>query len=264
LTEPPKDPLSTGPAWDSIMRSRRPDRPGVRELLSAVASSVVPLWGTGRGESDASMVIALAKLGSIPCLVIGQDRGHQTAVRPLGTAAGLRIARRGMHLAQELRLPLLTVIDTAGVELSREAEEGAVAGEIARCLADLVTLDTPTVSFLLGEGAGGGALALMPADRVVGAQHSWLSPLPPEGASAILYRDTSRAPAMADAQRVHAVALLELGVVDRIVSERPDAADERDAFFNTVSHVLQYEFGRLVRQPSIDRLQRRRARYRAL
>ncbi|MEJ7757439.1 MAG: carboxyl transferase domain-containing protein [Nocardioidaceae bacterium] len=103
---------------------------------------------------------------------------------PLGPGA-LREARRGMHLADELNLPLVTVIDTPGAALSVEAEEGGLAGEIARCLADMVMLQAPTLTVMMGQGTGGGALALLPADRVVAAQHGWLSPLPPEGASAI-------------------------------------------------------------------------------
>ena len=76
------------------------------------------------------------------------------------------------------------MIDTAGPALSADAEQNGLAGEIARCLSDLVTLDTPTVSVLLGQGSGGPALAMVPADRVLAAQHGWLAPLPPEGASA--------------------------------------------------------------------------------
>ena len=75
----------------------------------------------------------------------------------------------------------------------KKAEQGALAGEIARCLADLATVDVPTVSVLLGQGSGGPALAMVPADRVLAALHGWLAPLPPEGASAIVYRDTAHA-----------------------------------------------------------------------
>jgi len=169
-----------------------------------------------------------------------------------------------MRLARELHLPLVSVIDTSGLALSQEAEEGAAAGEIARCLADLVTLDAPTVCLLLGEGTGGGALALMPADRVVAAQHSWLSPLPPEGASAILFRDTSRAAEIASAQQVRSLDLLRNGIVDRIVSERPDAAEEPEEFCDRVSQVLRHELGELMLTNPEGRLQRRFARYRAL
>src|SRR5438552_18701883 len=96
-----------------------------------------------------------------------------------GSPAALRIARRGMRLAAELWLPLVTVIDTAGAELSREAEERGLAAEIARCLADLITLQSPTLAVLMGQGAGGAALALLPADRVIAAEHSLQSALTP-------------------------------------------------------------------------------------
>ncbi len=181
--------------------------------------------------------------------------------KPLGPA-GLREARRGMKLADELKLPLVTVIDTAGAALSKEAEEGGLAGEIARSLADLVLLDAPTVCLLLGEGAGGGALALLPADRVICAQHAWLSPLPPEGASAILYRTTERAPEMAESQGVRSLDLLRAGIVDRVVAERPDAADEPAAYLERVAQVLEFELTGLLRRDPATRLAARLRRYR--
>jgi len=107
-----------------------------------------------------------------------------------------------MALAAGLQLPLVLVIDTAGPALSADAEQGGLAGEIARCLAELVTLDTPTVSVLLGQGSGGPALAMVPADRVLAALHGWLAPLPPEGASAIVFRDVDHAPELAAVQGV--------------------------------------------------------------
>ena len=119
-----------------------------------------------------------------------------------------------MALAAGLQLPLVLVIDTAGPALSAEAEQGGLAGEIARCLAELVTLDTPTVSVLLGQGSGGPALAMVPADRVLAALHGWLAPLPPEGASAIVFRDTDHAPELAAAQGIRSADLLRNGIVD--------------------------------------------------
>ena len=153
-----------------------------------------------------------------------------------------------MRLAVELGLPLVTVIDTPGAALSPEAEQGGLAGEIARCLSDLATLQAPTLCLMLGEGNGGGALAFLPADRVVAAQHAWLSPLPPEGASAIVHRDTEHAPEMARAQHVRSLDLRDRGVVDRIVAEHPDAADEPEEFCLRVGEVLRYELAQLARR----------------
>jgi acetyl-CoA carboxylase beta subunit/acetyl-CoA carboxylase alpha subunit len=239
------DPIVDVETWDAVTRSRRPDRPGVRRLLRYAATDVVPLNGTGEGERDPGLMIALVRFGQAPCVFLGQDRRGQTADHPMGPGA-LREARRGFRLASELRLPLVTVIDTQGAALSPEAENGGMAGEIARCLAELVTLSAPTLCLMLGEGNGGGALAFLPADRVVAAQHAWLSPLPPEGASAIVYRDLDHAPEMARAQQVRALDLHRRGIVDRIVAEKPDAADEPEAFCQRVGAVLEHELAALL------------------
>ena len=254
----PSEPVDDVDTWESVERSRREDRPGIRRLLKYAATDVVPLNGTGQGETEPGLLLALARFGDTPCVLLAQDRRGQTETSPLGPAA-LREARRGMLLAEELRLPLLTVIDTPGAALSVEAEEGGLAGEIARSLATLVSLRAPTLSLMLGQGTGGGALALLPADRVVAAQHAWLSPLPPEGASAIVHRDLDHAPQMARAQGVRSLDLLRAGIVDVIVPERPDAADEPEEFCRRVGAAVRHELAWLRRQ-DVDALVARRAR----
>ena len=251
------------PAWESITRSRRADRPGVRRLLRFAATDVVPLSGTGEGERDPGLLIALARFGGAPCVVLGQDRREQTPDRPLGPGA-LREARRGMRLARELRLPLVTIIDTPGAALSREAEEGGLAGEIARSLAELVALEAPTLSVLLGQGTGGAALALVPADRVIAAQHGWLSPLPPEGASAIVHRDLDHAAEMAERQGVRSADLRAAGIVDAIVPERPDAAEEPEEFCARLGTALGGYLRELLGEPHADRQAARLDRYRRI
>ena len=262
--EPPADDQAgETPVAESIRRSRRPDRPGVRALLRVAARNVTPLSGTAAGEMDPGVLLVLARFGAVPCILLGQDRHRQRRQQPLGPA-GLRAARRGIRIATELDLPLVTIVDTAGADLSKEAEEGGLAGEIARCLADLVTLPAPTLCLLLGEGAGGGALAFLPADRVVAAQHAWLSPLPPEGASAVLYRTTERAVEVAERQGIGVAALRAHRIVDRVVPELPDAADEGEAFLQRVGAVLEAELGTLLRSDPSARYRERRRRYRAL
>ncbi|WP_433757394.1 carboxyl transferase domain-containing protein [Nocardia sp. CA-135398] len=250
------------PAWESVQISRRRGRPGIRDLLRHVTQRV-PLSGTGQGESDRTMVHALARFRGQPCIVFGHDRAGQQGEHTMGPAA-LREARRSMALAEELRLPLVLVIDTVGAALSKEAEERGLAPEIARCIADLVTLDTPTVSVLLGQGTGGGALALLPADRVLAATHGWLAPLPPEGASAIVYRDTDHAPQLADAQGIRATDLLADGVVDRIVPEFPDAADEPVDFARRMVAAIAEELTGLRARPIDEIRAARHIRYRRL
>ena len=248
------------PAAEVVRRSRRHDRPGLRALLRVAARDVTPLSGTSAGEREPGLVLALARFGEVPCMVVGQDREGQRE-QPLGPA-GLRQARRGLRIAADLGLPLLTVVDTGGAALSKSAEEGGLAGEIARCLAELISSPVVTVSLLLGEGAGGGALALVPADRVVAAQHAWLSPLLPEGASAVVHRTTERAEEMAGRLQIRAVDLRAHGLVDHIVAERPDAADEPDAFLRRVATAVEAEIAAGLRLDPAARRAARRRRYR--
>ncbi|RBY94225.1 acetyl-CoA carboxyl transferase [Blastococcus sp. TBT05-19] len=257
------DPDDGRSAWDVVTASRREDRPGVRRLLRTAATDVVGLSGTGAGEKDPGLLLALARFGGAPCVVLGQDRRGQSMSAPLGPAA-LREARRGMHLAEQLRLPLVTLIDTPGAALSREAEEGGLAGEIARCLHDLVVLRAPTLAVLLGQGTGGGALALVPADRVLAAANGWLGPLPPEGASAIVHRTVDRADEMAAGQGVRATDLWRAGIVDRVVPERPDAADEPTEFCLRLGRVLGEELAGLLGRDDTERFRTRLHRYRHL
>jgi acyl-CoA carboxylase subunit beta len=254
---------SPADAWTSIQISRNPRRPDLRQLLSYGADDALPLNGTGQGEKDPGLLLALARFGSQSCIVLGHTRPVRKGGPGMGPAS-LREARRGMRLAEELGLPLLTVIDTAGAALSKESEEGGLAGEIARSLHDLIGLKARTVSVLLGQGAGGGALALLPADRTIAAQHAWLSPLPPEGASAIVHRTTDFAASMAEAQGVNVAALHANGVVDHIVDEDGDASRDGKSFCQRLAKAVEYELAALVPVPVDELLAERSRKYRGL
>lgn len=264
---PPADPaepahteVPTIDAWDAVSRSRRADRPGVRDLLRVSATDVTPLSGTGAGERDDALFLALARFGTAGCVVLGQDRRTQSQGQALGPA-GLREAQRGIRLAADLDLPLVTVIDTPGATPTAESEQGGLAAGIAHCLHDLTTLRSPTICVLLGQGGGGTALALLPADRVLAAQHAWLAPLPPEASAEVLYRTVDRAPEAARAQRITAADLLSAGTVDRIVAERPDAADEPGPFLQRLGTALEQEITRLLHTDPDARRAQRLARY---
>lgn len=234
---------------------------GLAGLLAA-SSEVTELFGTGGGERSAAVRVALARVAGQRCVIVGQDRLAQSGGDPLGPGA-LRFARRGIRLADELRLPLVTVIDTEGGELSAAAEEGALAGEIARCLADLVSVRVPTVSLVLGPGCGGAALALLPADRVLALPQSWVAPLPLAGASLIRHRDIGHAEQMGRIMRISAPELAAAGIVDEVieplVSDSTDLADADIA--GSVVRRLAQHLADLVDLDSADRLRTRTDRY---
>lgn len=230
-------------AWEAIVKTREPGRAGMVDLVDHLGHNVIKLSGTGDGRVSQATTVALARIGGRPVVLIGQDRHHL----PLGPAA-LRFARRGISLAKELQLPIVSVIDTPGAELSREAEEKGMAGSIARTLGELVDAPVPTVSVILGQGCGGGALAMLPADRVLAAENAWLSPLPPEGASAIIYRDTSHAPEMMERQGVSAHAMLNSGIIDGLIAETDDFVGEVVAAIDNTLHELETNPERVGRE----------------
>lgn len=249
---PSTDDGAAGSAWDSIARTRRADRPGVREVLARAATDVTVL-----GPGTSGLLLVLARFEGRSVIVLGQDRG---ASGPIGPAAFASV-HRGLLLAGELGLPVVTMIDTGGAALTQGSEEGGLAGEIARCIAAMMCTTVPTVSVILGQGCGAPALALLPADRTLAAQHAWVAPLSPEGASAILYRCTDRAPELAEAQGIRAIDLLREAIVDTLVPELPDAADEPEPFCARIGHFIAAELATLDGQDTGQRLARRIARY---
>lgn len=250
------------PAWASVEATRNPSRPGLREMLKHAAEEFIPLRGTGSGESDLTVIFGLARFPGFSCVLVGQDRWAQQNSY-LGPAA-LRVAQRGFQLAEDLDLPLVTVIDTPGADLSTDAEQGGMAGEIARCLGALASVRVPVVSIVLGEGTGGGALAMMPADRTICAENGWIMPLPPEGASAIVHRTGEMAPQMAEQQRIRAIDLVAMGAADEIVPELPDAAQEAAAFCARITAATAAHLADLAAMEDDERLAARHTRYRQM
>lgn len=254
VDEPAAEPRE---AWACVAASRSPERPGARRVLESVARYVTELRGDALGADDSGVIAAIARVGEVPIIFLGYDRrpaGSRAGVTP----AGLRKARRAMALAEGLRVPLLTVIDTPGAELSRGSEENGLSRHIALCLSQLLQLSVPTLSLLMGEGSGGAALALLPADRILAAENAWLAPIAPEGAAAILYGTSGRAAELASAQRIGSDDLAHFGIVDYVISE--DGGSE--AFVARLGRILGKELPALVSADSRQRLRRRGARFR--
>ncbi|MBY4575191.1 carboxyl transferase [Gordonia paraffinivorans] len=200
-------------AWASVLATREPGRAGLVEFLALEESAAL---------SDAGPLrFSLSSFGGRVALVVGYDRVSQERGELLGPRH-LREARRAIMAAGDLGMPVVTVIDTPGAELSVVAEEGGLAAQIARCTVELIKVPVPTVSILLGQGAGGAALALFPADLRVARADAWLSPLPPEGASLIVYRDLDHAAEMAARQGILARRLAAQQVVDVVVEAETD------------------------------------------
>jgi acetyl-CoA carboxylase carboxyl transferase alpha subunit len=186
----------------------------------------VELHGDRVFGDDAAVVAGIGDLAGITVCAIGQERGHGDPLRNGGhlKPEGFRKAARIMRLAAELRLPLLTFIDTPGAHLDYESEARGLAGALSSCLANMSVLPVPIVSVVIGEGGSGPALALGVADRILMQEHAVYSVIAPEGAAAIVHRDAARAQDIADALKITAYDCLVLGVVDAVVPEPENGA----------------------------------------
>ncbi|MCA9847341.1 MAG: acetyl-CoA carboxylase carboxyl transferase subunit beta [Dehalococcoidia bacterium] len=220
---PPVEVRGQDRGWTVVERARDPERPRALHYIRALASDFVPLRGDRSGEDDPALVGGLARLGDTNVVVIGQERGdmdlkgrrHDGRVSP----AGYRKAKRLMLLADRLRLPLITFVDTPGARDGISDEQAGLAASISDCLTTMASITTPSVAVVIGEGGSGGALALTWADRILMQQNAMYAITSPEGAAAILFRDRERAPEVAEALGVSAGDIHKLGIIDAVVPE---------------------------------------------
>lgn len=232
LSRPQLPPLSEPAhlsAWETVQLARREGRPTAVDYLSKVFDGFLELHGDRASGDDPAVVAGLAELAGETVFVVAQERGRtgeEQAQRRRGMASpeGFRKACRVMHLASKFQLPLVTLVDTPGAYPGPESERRGIAAAIAECLSTMVALPVPTVAVVIGEGGSGGALALATADRVLMLEHAIYSVISPEGAAAILYRNASKAPEVAEALHLTSSHLKELGLVDRVVPEPPGGA----------------------------------------
>ena len=210
--------------WQKCQVARHPNRPRCRDYLVGLFTDRVHLAGD-RGFSDDSAVSGcLARLNGQAVVVIGNEKGHDTKSRiehnfGMARPEGYRKAIRLMDLADRFGLPVITIVDTPGAYPGKGAEERGQAEAIARSTERCLMLKVPIVSIIVGEGGSGGAVALASADRTAMLEHSIYSVISPEGCASILWKNSEKMQEAAEALRLTAQDLHELGVIDRIVDE---------------------------------------------
>ncbi len=218
--------------WQKTQVARHPMRPHFRDFIAGAFTDFVPLGGDRCFGEDHAIIGGLAKLGERRVVVIGHEKGNDTQSRikhnfGMGKPEGYRKAIRLMELASRFGLPVVTLVDTSGAFPGVEAEERGQAEAIARSTEACLALDVPMVAAIVGEGGSGGAVALASAERVLMFEHAVYSVISPEGCASILWRTAEKAADAAEAMRVTAQHLLDLGVIDRIVKE-PVGGAHRD------------------------------------
>ncbi|OXM62273.1 MULTISPECIES: acetyl-CoA carboxylase, carboxyltransferase subunit beta [Amycolatopsis] len=248
--------------------ARNLDRPTALDHIHAWADSFVELRGDRSGGDSPAIVGGIGALDGQAVVFLGHQKGHGTpelVARGFGmpSPAGYRKAARLMRLAAKLRIPVVTLVDTPGAHPGLEAEEQGQAHAIAECLRTMGTLPAPVVAVITGEGGSGGALALAVADRVLICENAFYSVISPEGCAAIVWRDPAAAHRAAEALRIDAGSLLELGVVDGVVPE-PAGGAHRDPATSSerVRSAVVAELRELHGRPGAELVAGRRNRFR--
>jgi acetyl-CoA carboxylase carboxyl transferase subunit alpha len=256
--------------WQKTLVARHSDRPYTLDYVAALTEEWVELHGDRAFSDDPAIVAGFARFRGRPVAILGHQKGRGTReriARNFGQPRpdGYRKALRVMRLAERFGRPILTFVDTPGAYPGLDAEERGQAEAIARNLIEMAELRVPIVVTVTGEGGSGGALALGVGDRILMLEYSVYSVISPEGCAAILWKDQEKRAQAAEAMRVTAPDLAELGVIDEIVPEPLGAAhSDPQAAARTVGDAIERALAAVERLP-IDRLLAERyAKFRAL
>ncbi|MEY4242606.1 MAG: hypothetical protein RLZZ245_191 [Verrucomicrobiota bacterium] len=234
--------------WQRVQIARHTNRPFMLDYVSLAFAEFCELHGDRHMGDDASMPGGFARIGGHRVIVLGHQKGRDTKEnlkRNFGSAhpEGYRKAMRLMKMAEKFGLPVITLIDTPGAFPGIGAEERNIAEAIAYNLREMMLLKVPVIAVVLGEGGSGGALGIGVADRVIMMENAYYSVISPEGCAAILWKHRKHAPEAAEAMKLVAPDLMELGLIDDVVPEPTGGAhhDHRataDAFREKiVSHI---------------------------
>jgi len=250
--------------WQKTQVARHPDRPHCLDYVAALVEDFVSLSGDRKFGEDEAIVGGFGRFRGESICVIGHEKGSTTDDRikhnfGMARPEGYRKAVRLMDMAEQFGLPVITFVDTAGAYPGVAAEERGQSEAIARATERCLTLGSPLVATITGEGGSGGALALAAADRVLILEHSIYTVISPEGCASILWRDRERKKDAAEAMKVTAQDLIKLRIVDRIIEEPPGGAhSEPETAIAAVGDAIEQELKSLSNL-SADELRRQRA-----
>jgi acetyl-CoA carboxylase carboxyl transferase subunit alpha len=238
--------------WQKVQVARHADRPHCTDYVEGLIEDFTPLAGDRLYGEDAAIVGGLGRFRGYSAVIIGHEKGRDTDARVrhnfgMAHPEGYRKAQRLMHMADRFRLPVIAFVDTPGAYPGVEAEERGQAEAIARCIETCLDIRIPFVAVIVGEGGSGGAIALAAANRVLMLEHAVYSVISPEGCASILWRNGEAAKDAAEAMKLTASDLLELGVIDTVVSEPLGGAHrQRDQAVATVGDEIYAALRELI------------------
>lgn len=256
--------------WQRVQVARHPKRPYALDYVAALCENFQELHGDRQFNDDRALVGGTAFFEGQSVMIVAQQKGRDTKEnlqRNFGMPQpeGYRKALRLMKLAEKFGLPVLSFIDTPGAFPGIESEARHVSEAIAVNLREMAMLRVPSIAVIVGEGGSGGALGIGVTDRVLIFENAYYSVISPEGCAAILWKDRANAPRAAEALKLNAGKLKELGVVDEVVPEPMGGAHNDPAeAAAALKYALQRHLNDLLATPTDKLLDLRYERYRQL
>jgi len=228
--------------WRKCQVARHADRPHCSDYINAIFSEYTPLAGDRNFADDSAIMGGLARFNDQPDVVIGHEKGNDTASRlhhnfGMSRPEGYRKAIRLMEMADRFGLPIITLVDTPGAYPGRGAEERGQSEAIARSTEKCLQVGVPLISIIIGEGGSGGAVAFASSDKLAMLENSVYSVISPEGCASILWKDAEKMREAAEALRLTAQDLEKLGVADVVIAEPIGGAQRNKA--ETMENVRQ-------------------------
>ena len=253
--------------WRKCQVARHPDRPHCRDYIEALFQEYTPLAGDRNFADDHAVMGGLARFNDQPIVVIGHEKGNDTKSRiernfGMARPEGYRKAVRLMEMADKFGLPVVSLVDTPGAYPGKGAEERGQSEAIARATEKCLQIGVPLVSVVIGEGGSGGAVAFATANRIAMLEHSVYSVISPEGCASILWKDAEKMREAAEALRLTAPNLLELGVIDSVIPEPLGGAHrDRQKTIESVSKSIAKMLGELNGQSRDKLIKDRRSKF---
>ncbi len=257
-------------AWQKTQVARHPERPHFMDYINALFTDWIELAGDRKFMNDEALLGGIARFNGRPVVVVGHEKGRTTEQRikhnfGMARPEGYRKTYRLFELAERFNMPVIALIDTAGAYPGRGGEERGQAEALAKSIEKCLTLKTPLISAIVGEGGSGGAVALASGNRVMMLEHAIYSVISPEGAASILYRDASRAKDAAEAMKITAGDLKDLSIVDEVIEEPMGGAHrDQDALMTRVKDALSRALDELVPMTATELRQQRKERFYAI
>lgn len=210
--------------WQKVQVARHPERPYTLHYIELLSDNFIELHGDRKFKDDKAIIGGFCKIDGKAIMVIGHQKGRNTKMRQyrnfgMAQPEGYRKALRLMKLAEKFNVPIITFIDTPGAYPGLEAEQRGQAEAIARNLYEMAKLEVPILSFVIGEGASGGALGIGVSDKLFMLEHAWFSVISPESCSSILWRTWEQREIAAEALKLTAQDNFEFGIIDAIIPE---------------------------------------------